>query len=217
MSVKERIKEFVKYKNIGIIDFEKSINVANGYVNSISKSIGIDKINIILDKYPNLNIEWLLTGKGMMLKTTEDPNIVGEPETIYNRSCGTPIYDIDVICGKEIRDFRNEDIIGYINIPSISKDSKIVFATGDSMCPKVLEGDRIVIKEIETWNYYNYGQMYLVLTADYRMLKYVRKHPTNKNLIILRSENINYDDIELPKKEIIKLFIVENILSIKNL
>ncbi|MBP1645992.1 MAG: peptidase [Bacteroidetes bacterium] len=217
MSVKERIKIFVKYKNISIIDFEKSINVANGYVNSISKSIGIDKINIILDKYPNLNIEWLLSGRGNMLKITEGTNFITESEIIYNKRCGTPIYDIDAIYGKEIKNFKIEDIIGYIDIPSISKDSKIVFVVGDSMSPKILDGDRIVIREIENLNYYNYGQMYLVLTADYRMLKYVRKHPTNKNLIILHSENINYDDIELPKKDIIKLFLVENILTIKSL
>lgn len=53
--------------------FEKSIGVANGYVNSISKSIGIDKISLILEKYPNLNIEWLLTGRGEMLKTKHTP------------------------------------------------------------------------------------------------------------------------------------------------
>ena len=56
--------------------FEKSIGVANGYVNSISKSIGIDKISLILENYPNLNIEWLLTGRGEMLKTQHTPEVL---------------------------------------------------------------------------------------------------------------------------------------------
>jgi hypothetical protein len=30
--------------------------------------MGIDKLELIIEKYPNLNIEWLLTGKGEMLK-----------------------------------------------------------------------------------------------------------------------------------------------------
>lgn len=71
MSVKDRVKEFAKYANISVSAFEKSILVANGYVNSISKSIGIDKIDLILEKYPKINIEWLLTGKGPMLKGEE--------------------------------------------------------------------------------------------------------------------------------------------------
>ncbi len=69
--------------NLTISDFEKSINVTNGYVNSISKSIGVDKIKTILEKYPNVDLEWLLTGKGEMLKAgTLPPGAVGaEPAT----------------------------------------------------------------------------------------------------------------------------------------
>lgn len=37
MSVKERIKHFIKTKNITISEFEKSIDSSNGYINSISK------------------------------------------------------------------------------------------------------------------------------------------------------------------------------------
>lgn len=69
MSVKERLKNYIKHIGISIIDFEKSINVSNGYVNSISKGIGNDKISLIVENYPNLNLDWLLTGKGDMLRT----------------------------------------------------------------------------------------------------------------------------------------------------
>jgi len=48
--------------------FEKSINASNGYINNITRSIGLEKIDLIVEKYPILNIEWLLTGKGDMLK-----------------------------------------------------------------------------------------------------------------------------------------------------
>ena len=63
MSVKERLKSFIRDEGLSIRAFEESINVSNGYVNSISKGIGSDKIEIILENYPNLNLEWLLTGK----------------------------------------------------------------------------------------------------------------------------------------------------------
>lgn len=69
MSVKKRIKDFCQSEGIAISAFESNIGVSNGYVNAISKSIGIDKLNIIIEKYSNLSIEWLLTGKGEMLKT----------------------------------------------------------------------------------------------------------------------------------------------------
>lgn len=79
MSVKERVKKYAKYSKITVKAFEESIDSSNGYVNAISKSIGIDKISLIIEKYSNLNIEWLLTGKGDMLKK----EIKSNPDTDY--------------------------------------------------------------------------------------------------------------------------------------
>ncbi|WP_370409021.1 hypothetical protein [Tenacibaculum dicentrarchi] len=67
MTVKERIKEFIKYKKITVRAFEKDIKASNGYINSINKNIGIDKLQLIIEQNPILNLEWLLTGKGEML------------------------------------------------------------------------------------------------------------------------------------------------------
>lgn len=87
MSVKNRIKQYVKHIGITIVAFEKSINVTNGYVNAISKSIGIEKISLIIEIYSNLNIEWLLTGNGEMLKENlklyESQNIIPFYEDFY--------------------------------------------------------------------------------------------------------------------------------------
>ena len=78
MSVKERLKEYIKYSGLSISDFEKSIFASNGYVNSISKGIGADKIEIIIEKYPNLNIEWLLRGKGGRMLNSDTGDMVTE-------------------------------------------------------------------------------------------------------------------------------------------
>ena len=67
MTTKERLKLFIQTQNLSISEFEKSIKVSNGYVNSITKSIQPDKLSLIVDKYPLINIYWLLLGKGDML------------------------------------------------------------------------------------------------------------------------------------------------------
>ncbi len=66
--VKSRLKHFIANKGLSVKAFEQSIDVGNGYVNNISKSIGVDNINTIIEKYTNLNIDWLLTGRGSMLR-----------------------------------------------------------------------------------------------------------------------------------------------------
>lgn len=104
MSVKERIKDFVKSQDLSISAFEKSIEASNGYVNSISKSVGLDKILKIIEVYPSINLNWLITGEGNMMI---NDIIVSEPGFIYqsaNEDDATPLYDEE-----EVEEFTNKN------------------------------------------------------------------------------------------------------------
>lgn len=77
----KRIKEYIDFKGIRISMFEKSIGISNGSFGGQLKknrTIGIDKLERILTFYPELNAEWVLTGKGTMLKDTEDHKLIIE-------------------------------------------------------------------------------------------------------------------------------------------
>lgn len=223
MGVKDRIIQFTKYKSISMQFFERSTGLSNGAVCKMGDNTRRGTLKKISNHYPELNITWVLTGVGKMInseKQYEKTDIANQSRIYESKRKGALIYDIDATCGIEGRDikFTDERVIGSIEAPEINSNSKIIFATGDSMTPLITSGDRIVVRKIESWDYFNYGQVYLIITNDYRFIKRVRKHPVNpENLILLRSENTDYDDIDLPKREIVHLFIVENILSIKNI
>lgn len=68
MHVRDRLKAYLKHKKISQSAFAESIGASAGYVNAISKGIGTDKVSIIKAAFPDLNIDWLLTGEGSMLK-----------------------------------------------------------------------------------------------------------------------------------------------------
>lgn len=193
-------------------DLKKYDNMRDRTINeiiSISKATGISLSELLgSNEIP------------LLKKENDIPHIkILESDIQEGTLDGTPVYDIDATCGPNNRsiDFTKDIIVGSVNLPEIDKDSKIVFASGDSMLPLISNGDRVVIREIESWDFIYYGQIYLILTNEYRMVKYIRKHPTNdKEYVILRSKNPEFDDIELPRREIKRLFVVENILSIKN-
>lgn len=69
MNVKERIYFFVKAKGITIKKFEEDSQLSNGYVSSMRKSLGDEKLNNVLKAFPELNRDWLLYGEGEMLKS----------------------------------------------------------------------------------------------------------------------------------------------------
>lgn len=87
----ERIKEYIDYKGISIRAFEISCGFSNGSFASQlknNKTIGVDKLENILNIYSEINANWILTGKGKMLNF-ELQNILQEPKLEYNFSENT--------------------------------------------------------------------------------------------------------------------------------
>lgn len=138
-------------------------------------------------------------------------------ETSCLKDSGTPVYNIDATSDSLDKDICKENIIGHVNLPEISPKSIIVTATGDSMSGIINDKDKIVIREIENKEMLIYGQIYLVLTREYKLLKYLRRHPSHNERIILESKNKQFDNIEIAKADILRLFLVENVLVIRNL
>ena len=68
MEVKDRLTQFLSYKKIGQVSFASIAGLSRGYVNNIVNSIGPVAQSKIAKSFPELNIGWLLTGKGNMLK-----------------------------------------------------------------------------------------------------------------------------------------------------
>ena len=227
MDITERLQTIVNELFEGRkASFAKCIGIAPTSVsNYLSKERASKPSSDLLEKIINsvdyINPRWLLTGEGEMLSTITESDktlIISSSDIKDDIYIGTPVYDIDGTCGLKERDisFTEDCIIGSVNLPEISRDAKIIRANGDSMEPVIRDGSRVVLREIYSWEDIFYGQIYLVLTEQYRMIKYIRRYEKDEdNYVILRSENKEYDDIKLHKSKIIKLFIVENILSVK--
>jgi hypothetical protein len=72
----QRLSEFIKIQGISVSSFEKKISASDGMIRrAINNSTDIQSkwIEKISDNYPDLNIEWLVTGKGKMLKGETHP------------------------------------------------------------------------------------------------------------------------------------------------
>lgn len=133
-----------------------------------------------------------------------------EPHLGYGKNPGTPVYDLEATAGNiEISEHIPETIKGYINIPSFKGCIAFLYVRGDSMYPRLKAGDLIGVIPVADLDIIQYGQVYLIITKDnQRMVKYIRKGK-EENMLILRSENNKYDDIDIDRKKILKLFMVK--------
>ncbi len=202
-----RLKQnsFANRIDTDISNFSKHINgklpISDSLVNRIVVNLGVSK-------------EWLTKGIGVPFPKTTSPAAVTIGD-LSEQDSGTPVYDIDVTAGVMSREmmFADDSIVGYVNVPGVSSRCKIVKVSGDSMQPVINNGDYIAVREIGDLSVIYWGQIYVVLLEDYRMVKYLRRH-ADDNKVILRSENAAYDDIELPRSSIRGLFFVDNIIHI---
>lgn len=67
----DRIILFINHLGISVRKFDISIGASNGYTLRMKKnraSVGSDMLERIAEKYPTINIDWLITGEGSMIK-----------------------------------------------------------------------------------------------------------------------------------------------------
>lgn len=67
--MKKRLLEFLSYLEVGQTKFEEKVGLSRGLINNIKGNISIKSLNKISSCYPELNINWLQTGEGEMLKS----------------------------------------------------------------------------------------------------------------------------------------------------
>lgn len=70
----DRIKQIIDYKHISVRKFCIEIGVSNGFLDKV-KDVGVEKVAKILNTYPEINPEWLVTGKGEMIKQQHSPQL----------------------------------------------------------------------------------------------------------------------------------------------
>jgi len=102
MTVKERIKEFVKKKDISERAFCLSIGVGGSYISTLRVSIAPDKLDRIAQVYPELNLTWLMTGHGKMLNEEKNGaeqvspavfNPISHESKLHERELSSQIID----------------------------------------------------------------------------------------------------------------------------
>ena len=82
MAVKERLISFLEYKGISKSEFGRIIGVSSAFVTSMRKSVQPDKVESIAFNFPELNIKWLMTGEGEMLKQTGNTEVSESKEEL---------------------------------------------------------------------------------------------------------------------------------------
>ena len=208
----ERLKEYIDYKGLSISAFEKSIGMANASFGKSLKrngAIGTDKLENILNTYPDISPSWILFGEGKMLRKDEE----NTTSVTISIESGVPYYNVDFIGGFD-NIFNNQTTCPTHNIVFEPYSNATLWCniTGRSMEPKINNGDIIALKEC-TLDDVQYGEIYAVVMDTIRTVKILRKS-TDPNKLRFVPVNIDsFDEQEFDKSRIIKVYEVLGCIS----
>jgi phage repressor protein C with HTH and peptisase S24 domain len=219
----QRIKDFIDYKDFSIRVFEMSVGMSNGSFASQlknNKTIGVDKLENILQKYPELNAEWLLTGRGEMLKSEEAPSYVDNP---HENLVTIPMVDVTAAAGHGFLNPDHPETTGEIKLPTgiLSKRTGNYYCglvRGDSMYPTLLDRDYFIFRILhpEEWGSIKDGEVYFIVDRfGEGYIKRVINRLKDENRLICTSDNkeANIPDFNIMGDAIGHIYYVECRLS----
>lgn len=198
-TVKERLKEYLAYKNLSQGKFADVCGLSRGFVNNIVNSIQPKTLNKIAIHFEDLNTSWLLTGEGEMLKS--DRISVQSCE----HSCETPFgcipyfADLQVSVGKLEAIVKDAQPSGYIDLPNVSATA-LFPVVGCSMSPEINPRDVIGVSQIESWDIVDPDKVYLIITHEDRMIKRLAIDEGDDSILWCLSPN--YPKFRIYKKDI---------------
>ncbi|MDR1338551.1 MAG: S24 family peptidase [Prevotellaceae bacterium] len=229
MNAKERLRQFVKYKGMGRNRFEELVGISSGYISSGSPSIGSEIIEKIAHVYPDLNIEWLITGGGKMIRDPYGQRSGTARELSYRKFLHVPV--VSRYAQAEYLDHQDDKL--YINtLPTLpvlaeheGKGEYMCFEVrGDSMNDGTVNsykpGDILICREIsprfsQKKLYFNSPRFFLIVHREEGVIvKQIIDCNTEKGEMTVHSLNPLYEDSLIRLDDVKKLF---NIIKFQRL
>lgn len=227
-----RLSEYITHSGMTFNKLATELGLSNSYFSKMVKnngSIGSDIIENILRAHPELNADWLITGRGGMLRhevaTTGVTSTISTPvQDDYFVSI--PLVDISVAagcCGYDNPDYL--EVVDTIKMPSsmVHDGCKYfcVHIKGESMSPTLLDSSYVVVRLLERseWQDMPDRHVYVVSDRDGRSyIKRIKNRFSKHGFIVCMSDNIdkvNYPNFNLEEQEINSILHAEWYFSAK--
>lgn len=210
------VDRLTKYFNTSMRGVEQKLNLSNGTIGKLrTGKYGYSPALMEALKKAGLNPAYFLTGEGSPEIGSDAveaaPAAVECDESKPNR---IPFYFFDVMGSFDSEEaLMNTKPTCYFELPGFSDCLAAFPVFGDSMKPKILNGDVVVISEKVPEEKILWGETYLVVTDAWRVIKTVHPGETEE-FLVLRSINPDYEgDTAVNKNDIKGLYLIKGKVS----
>lgn len=188
-------------------------NVRNYKNGVMPKADFLEKIARSFD----ININWLLTGEGNMLRTEseKEENIpVAHPSDSPME--GIPLIPISAMAGaftgeQTVLEYECERFV----VPTFKGAEFLISVKGSSMYPKYNSGDIVACKRLPMDDiFFQWNKVYVLDTDQGPLIKRV-KPGSDKEHVLIVSDNEHYEPFELPLDRIYHVALVIGVIRLE--
>lgn len=236
-----RLKQYLDYKGITNRAFEMQFGFSNGsFASQLKKgrTIGVDRLENILHEYKDINIDWLFTGSGPMLRRSEPSRSVsyahgGEDLSmavsedapqyrvshVYEPAAqpeGIPLLPISAMAGAFTGDMTvlEYECERYV-IPAFRGADFLIPVKGSSMYPKYSSGDLVACKRIPMTDlFFQWNKVYVLDTDQGALIKRICPGSSDDTVLIV-SDNKDYTPFELHRSAIRAVALVVGVVRLE--
>lgn len=216
----ERLEEFIRNQGISVRSFEQTISASDGMIRrAINNKTDIQSkwLSKIADNYPQLNLNWLITGKGSMILSTQNKDTKELPVAHHTDSEeGIPLIPINAMAGaftedQQIMEYECERFI----IPTFKGADFLIGVKGSSMYPRYNSGDIVACKRLNIQDlFFQWNKVYVLDTDQGPLIKRI-KPGTDKNHVTIVSDNKEYEPFELAIDHIYHVALVIGVIRVE--
>lgn len=201
-TVKERLKSYLSANNISMAEFGRRIGVSSAYITSMRKSIQPDKVEKIKEEFPDLDIDWLLTG---VKSSSPPPSVIPTRPRVDQYAAGG---GNEVLDGVTLAQCEQVPVV-----PMFPHYTFTMRVTGESMSPYINPGDEVACLKIEESSFMQWGRIYVLFTSQGVIVKRIFDAGDGIRCV---SINESYQDFIIPKSEIYSFNLVIGLVRICN-
>lgn len=214
--IKQNILLYLANKGVTPYEFYKISGVTRGILQQ-SNGISEDNIARFLAYAPDVNIEWLITGKGYMLKNTTDQRQMESAHLVpENSNEGIPLIPLSAMAGSftdesSVMEFECEHYV----IPAFKGADFLIQVKGDSMQPTYYSGDLVACQRIPLNDlFFQWNKTYVLDTKQGALIKRIRRGSDDDHVLIV-SDNTDYEPFELSKSQFNSVALVRGLVRLE--
>lgn len=218
VTTKERILHYIECKNIPKSKFYNDLGIKRGLLDSDKLKASVTDVVIakILAIYKDLNINWLLTGEGNMLRAESEKENIPVAHPSDSPTEGIPLIPISAMAGaftgeQSVLEYECERFV----VPTFKGAEFLISVKGSSMYPKYNSGDIVACKRLPMDDiFFQWNKVYVLDTDQGPLIKRV-KPGSDKEHVLIVSDNEHYEPFELPLDRIYHVALVIGVIRLE--